>query len=304
MKIGFLIRTGGIFGSVREVVETGNVLASLGHDVTIFTDHGKDLGWLKNIVNWKPNTDIHDLDCLIFSDDPDEKYLEIFERANAKVKAYCMLGFDPAKVTDIFLTPVHDYLIKNYWALADGDWQFDYIKRFTKKYGPSIGGINQEQFRPVEREIKCDVVWTNDPRPRKDSETVATAIKGLSNRSYFKQGIKQNDLKKFLCEARVFADAHIRGGWCNPVAEAMACGVPVVCTETPCTSSFAINEVTCLTVAEGDSAGMRIAISRLLADRDFAKKLADNALQHISKFNYNIIAARLERAIKRKVRKC
>ena len=49
MTIGFLIRTGGIFGSVREVIENGNVLTDLGHDVTIYTDHGKDLGWLPNI---------------------------------------------------------------------------------------------------------------------------------------------------------------------------------------------------------------------------------------------------------------
>lgn len=301
MKIGFLIRTGGIFGSVREVVETGNILVSLGHEVTIFTDHGKDLGWLKNVVKWESNENIPKLDCLIFSDDPDEKYYEIFKGAKAKVKAYCMLGFNPDLVTDIFISPIHHELITNYWAIADSDWQLEYIKKFTKNYGPSIGGINLEQFRPVDRTKKADIVWSNDPRPRKDSATVREAIKGLSEISYFKRGILQNDLKKFICEGRIFVDAHLRGGWCNPVAEAMACGVPVVCTKTPCTSSFAINEKTCLTVPEKDSIAMRKAIDRLLANPEFAKQLAANALIHISKFSYDKVARKLEKAIRKRV---
>ena len=297
MKIGFLIRTGGIFGSVREVVENGNVLSSLGHDVTIFTDLGQDLGWIKNTVNWAKNTDIPELDCLIFADDPDVKYVAIFKAAKAKVKAYCMMGFPPELVRDMFLSPVHHDIICHYWPIADGDWQLEHISRFNTDCGPAIGGINLEQFRPVEREKKCDIVWSNDPRGRKDSKTVKEAITGLSQRSYFKQGIKQNDLKKFLCEGRVFVDGHLRGGWCNPVAEAMACGVPVVCTETPCTSAFAINGETCLTVPMGDSVKMRAAIDKLLAEPEYAAKLAANALKHISTFSYEIIGKRLEQAI-------
>ena len=301
MTIGFLIRTGGIFGSVREVIETGNVLVSLGHDVTIYTDHGKDLKWLTNVCKWESNEDIPPLDCLIFIDGPDEKYYSIFKTAKAKVKAFCMLGFDVEQVTDKFISDVHHELITNYWILADSDWQFEYIKQFTSNYGPSIGGINTTQFRPVVREKKFDVSWSNDPRPRKDSATVAKAIEGLSNKSYYRKQIKQNDLKKFLCDSRVFVDAHVRGGWCNPVAEAMACGVPVVCTDTPCNSSFAIDGYSCVKVKQGDHVAMRAGVVKLLNDQHYADYLSRNALELIRKFDYKIISKRLSDAIIEKV---
>lgn len=301
MTIGFLIRTGGIFGSVREVIENGNVLTDLGHDVTIYTDHGKDLGWLPNNCQWESNEKIKPLDCLIFIDDPDEKYYELFKRAEAKVKAYCMLGFDKSRINGQFVSPVHHELITNYWPLADSDWQLEIIRYFNPDCGPSIGGINTTQFKPVVRKKIFDVSWSNDPRPRKDSKTVATAIGKISNKSYYRKGIKQDDLKKFLCDSKVFVDGHIRGGWCNPVAEAMACGVPVVCTETPCNSSFAIDDFTCIRVKEGDSVGMRAGILKILSNEQYAKYLSGNALDLIRKFDYRIVGKRLSEAIIQRV---
>lgn len=300
MKIGFLIRVGGIFGSVREVIETGNVLTELGHEVSMFTDPNQPTNWLPNKLKWRLNSDIPEQDCLIFADMPDHKYYEIFKKAKAKVKAYCMMGFDANAES---ISNVHEEIFKNYWTIADSDWQLDYISRFNMDYGPSIGGVNLKQFHPEPVKKFWDVVWTGDPRKRKGSKTIIEAISGLTSASYWKKGILQDKLRSFICGGKVFVDGHTRGGHCNPVLEAMACGMPVVCTETPCNSAFAIHEETCLRVQIGDARAMRNAIDRLLKNPILAKQLSFNAFLKAQQFDYKIIGARFEKEIVNRINK-
>ena len=51
-------------------------------------------------------------------------------------------------------------------------------------------------------------------------------------------------------------------GWSNPTAEAMACGVPVACTEAG-TTDFAIDGETALVVGVGDHIALANAAERL-----------------------------------------
>jgi len=111
----------------------------------------------------------------------------------------------------------------------------------------------------------------------------------------------QMELSKFLNQGRIFVDGHSQGGWCNPVIEAMASGVPVVCTDIKCTRDFAINWETALTVAPGDSDGMRRRIDLLLQKPDLAEELRVNALKKVKEFDYKIIAPRLIEAIKKRL---
>jgi hypothetical protein len=76
MRIGWLICTGGMFGSVREVIENSNVLCDLGHDVTIYTPEGIDLGWLpyKGRFRVMQYAESDGLDCLIFANIPEEPF--------------------------------------------------------------------------------------------------------------------------------------------------------------------------------------------------------------------------------------
>ena len=61
------------------------------------------------------------------------------------------------------------------------------------------------------------------------------------------------------------------------IAEAAAMGLPMVVTETDSTRDFIVPGETCLAVQRGDVAGMRAAISRLLAEPDLRARLAHNA---------------------------
>lgn len=298
MKIGWMIRAGGIFGSVREAVETGNALMCLGHSFTMYTDEGKDLSWLPNALSWKNTHDaaVDDLDVLIWSDTPDNPYWQAFHRSPAKLKAFCVMGFDPIQcLPEMFLSPRHHELVTNFWTICDGPWQLPYIRRYTENCGPAIGAVNATMFRPVDVGPSADVIWSGDPRARKGGDLVKEAIRGLKSDSYSKKGIKQNDLAAFICKAPIFVDGHNRGGWCNPVLEAMACGRAVVCTDTHCNSDFAEHGYNCLKA--NTAQGLRDHIETLRADDELRKRLAANALQTARRWTYDAMAVRLEAAM-------
>lgn len=302
MRIGWIICTGGIFGSVREVIENSNVLVKLGHDVTIYTPDGVNQNWLPYLGKFAKLPDCIDagLDCLFFANIPEEPFFSTFEKADAKIKGFVQMGFPEhmlhSEPTE-FLTKKHQYMIDNYWALADGWWQVEYARKFQPNAGPSIGGINLKMFRPVESKKTHDIIWTGDRRQRKGGDTVLMATHGMTRIQYHGKSIPQMELSEYMNRGRVFVDGHLHGGWCNPVVEAMASGVPVVCTKIPCTSEFAIHEQTALVVNAHDHAAMRTEVLRLLKDHDLRETLRANALEHIRQFDYEIVGLRLEQAI-------
>lgn len=294
-----MIRVGGIFGSVRESIEIGNALMRRGHSFTMYTDEGRDLGWLPNTLSWKLTEDcIKDgLDCLFWSDTPDDRYYNAFQASDANVKSFCMMGMDPDLAEQSLGTGRLGSIIKENWIIADGAWQLPYISRYTDDYGPAVGGVNTKQFRPVDVPIEVDAVWSGDLRERKGGITVVNALKGLSKDSYSRKRIKQEDLAAFICKAPVFVDGHKRGGWGNPIMEAMACGRGVVCTDTHCTSDFAVHGVNCLKVPVGDAQGMRDAIELLRREPELLANISKEAIKTAQGYDYDRVVIPLESAI-------
>jgi len=300
VKIGWLIRVGGIFGSTRESIEIGNAFMRRGHSFTMYTDEARDLGWLPNTLSWKVTEDAakDDLDCLFWSDTPDDRYYNAFQASKAKVKSFCMMGMDPALAKESIGSGRLGSIIRENWIIADGAWQLPYISMFTDNFGPSMGGVNLKQFRPVDVPQAVDVVWSGDSRERKGGITVIAAIKGLNADSYFRKRVPQDQLSAFICKAPIFVDGHKRGGHCNPVLEAMACGRAVVCTDTPCNSDFAEHGYNCLKVPVGDHKAMRAAIEQLMAYPAVAAQLMENALSTAQDYDYDKVVIPLEEAIK------
>jgi glycosyltransferase involved in cell wall biosynthesis len=81
-------------------------------------------------------------------------------------------------------------------------------------------------------------------------------------------------------------------GWNNPAAEAMATGIPVVCTPAG-TTDFATDEVSALVVEPRDVDGFVQALRRILADPDLAASLRQAGIDHIGKFTWPHVAANL-----------
>lgn len=308
MDIAWLIRVGGIFGSVREAIEVGNALMRLGHTFTMYTDEGRDLGWLPNTLTWRHTRDLiadrHDV--LFWSDTPDDPYWEVFQWSQATIKAYCFMGFNPQdalkiqEITGKFISPRHHQLITDgTWILYDGAWQGDHLP--VADHGPAIGGINLDQFGPRDVPITADIVWSGDPRPRKGGDLIREALQGsgYTVATYFKKRIPQDQLAAFICSAPIFIDGHHRGGWCNPVMEAMACGSAIVCTDTPCNSDFTRHNENCLLV--NNAAEMRAAIDQLMIDPQLRDRLGTAAMATAREHTYDIVAARLHTAITKRV---
>ncbi len=81
-------------------------------------------------------------------------------------------------------------------------------------------------------------------------------------------------------------------GWNNPAAEAMACGVPLVCTEAG-TTDFASHRETAMVVEARRPDLLAAAILDLASDPDLAMKLRDGGLARIARFAWASTAAQL-----------
>jgi glycosyltransferase involved in cell wall biosynthesis len=74
-------------------------------------------------------------------------------------------------------------------------------------------------------------------------------------------------------------------GWANLAAEALACGVPLICTPHG-TLAFANHEITALVMREPTPGAIAAAITRLRTDSALARSLARNGRQVISRFSW------------------
>jgi hypothetical protein len=85
-------------------------------------------------------------------------------------------------------------------------------------------------------------------------------------------------------------------GWANLVAEAMASGVPVVCTPHG-TAAFAQHDETALVVLEPTPSALGAAVLRLRADRALSSRLAERARTGIEGYSWDSYARQLLRLI-------
>lgn len=296
MKIGFLISGVGVYGSVREIVENGNVWIELGHDVTIYNPESDRITWIpfKGKVKYENELKNDFNDVLILTTSPNDKYTKLLSDAKADKKVFCFMGFDP-KFNVFDLNPNLKFIIDNYWITADSYWQIEYMKPYAKNIIESqIGGINTEMFKPIyhKERNKLNIGWSGDLRKRKGGITLHNFFdeKKLKTETYFNKGITQDKMKDWFAGVDVFIDNHYSGGWCNPVAEAMACKIPVICSETECNSGFAIDNLTALKFAYNDMDGMYNHLVRLINNKKLRTQIAEQGYNYIQKFDYKIIA--------------
>ena len=92
-------------------------------------------------------------------------------------------------------------------------------------------------------------------------------------------------LPRFYREVDCVAMTEANAGWANLVAEAMASGVPVVCTPHG-TAAFARDEETALVVRSPTPASLSDRIRRLMTDSALCRRLAERAAETIAAYSW------------------
>ncbi|MDE6918033.1 MAG: glycosyltransferase [Lachnospiraceae bacterium] len=103
------------------------------------------------------------------------------------------------------------------------------------------------------------------------------AEKGLDGRISLPGNVE--DVAAHICKARIFTLTSNTEGMPNSIMEAMALGIPVIATDCPCGGAAALieNEVNGLLVPVGDAFALADAFRRIFEDKEFERKLRENA---------------------------
>ena len=121
---------------------------------------------------------------------------------------------------------------------------------------------------------------------------------GLEARVRFVGYVPQADLPALISGARLLAFPSLYEGFGFPVLEAMACGTPVVCSNTSSLPEVAGDAA--LLVDPTNARDLAHAISRVLEDGALAQELAQKGLRRANQFSWERCAAQslavLERA--------
>lgn len=322
LQIGWLSPVIGTFGAVREMIELSNTMVRNGVRVTIYHPGGGDCQWLPCAARVSSLEQVNRCSCdvLIGIVDWKTELYELLVSSNARHKAICLLGFTPTskmaetlkgpqKSEDKALAMMQDAMRRNYTFLADSSWQVDWFqKEVGYPSGPAFGGINLTMFNPTGKRVNeiPRIIYSNDPRDRKGTDTVRAAIEQIKQKaekeivfdSYWNRGLTQEQLVDFYRSGDVFLDGHRRAGWCNPVAEAVACQAVPVCTDIGAVRDFAIHEETALVVPVDDAEAMATAALRLLTDTGLRQRLARQGWQRIQRYSYEIVGKELERSLR------
>ena len=324
MKISFVEPHLKVYGGIRRIIELANRLTNRGHDVTIFHSDGSDCNWMKCSAKIKSYGEVlrEEHDVIIYND-PNPIDYNLVKKAKAKVKVFYVLGLYEKSLLKgvnpkIYLPWnkrmlfIKKSLQAPYLKLVNSTWLYYWLRdnmHIDSKL--LIGGVNTKRFHPVEVEKNAKefrILCSGGSRKHEGTETIFDAVEIAKKKNprvvldtYHGKGISQERMAEKYCSADIFVDGRWYGGWNNPVAEAMACKVPVVCTNIGGVKDFAFHEKTALLVPVNDPKTMASAILRLIRDERLRETLRENAYQHIKQFDWDKSAKRFEDIINSKL---
>jgi glycosyltransferase involved in cell wall biosynthesis len=135
--------------------------------------------------------------------------------------------------------------------------------------------------------LRCYILGTGRRRPELEGQIERSGLAGIVNLCGF-----QSDPWRFMRCADVFALPSRYEGFGNVLIEAMACGAPVVATDTDGARDIVQRGENGLLVPVGDANAMAGAIVALVRDRSLWSRLAANARRRAMDYDAAAVAAR------------
>ena len=156
-----------------------------------------------------------------------------------------------------------------------------------------IGGLAHKNPMPLIEAVR-DIGFEAELRLYGPAGDLPSAAADLvdSGRLKLLGPLSEPQLPGFYRDLDCVVHTRTHAGWANLAAEAMACGIPVVCTPHG-TLAFAEHEQTALVIQEPGAEAIRAAIDRLRRDPRLAGRLSDNARRRISGFSWERYTAEL-----------
>jgi glycosyltransferase involved in cell wall biosynthesis len=322
MNIAALLPHVEVFGGVRRYLELGNALARRGHRFVLFTPEGVPPAWLEFSGAVRPFSAIGE-ESFDFGLCSEYSILDAFDRLQAEARFFYFVLEGHKREKEVAGRP-YRFLGNSAGICRRMELNYGIVCRRAS------GGINPELFhpvdvpeaeRPAEGEFRV-LCYGRIHKRRKGVSRVIRAVEGLSNefprislvffdslvgqdrcdpRSLIKTRVPhefhldlpQDRMAWLFSRADVFVSAERRAGWSNTTAEAMACGLPVVCTPSG-TRDFAFNGRTALVVSKPYAFLLRRQVRKLIRDGALRRRLAGAGREKIMEFTWDLLAARLE----------
>ena len=323
MKIAALLPHVEVFGGVRRYLEIGNALVKKGHTFVLFTPQGEKPEWLEFSGIIRPFNALES-DHFEIGVASEYSILPYFERLKAQAKFFYFINERHKMNKEVARR--HYFFLGNSEGLCR---RFE--RKFGINCYRAPGGVNPEIFYPIKKTAGSSKTPGSDfkilcygriYRKRKGIRHVIKAVERLHRRfprleliffdslvgqarldprlllktrlpHEFYLNLPQSQMAWLFSQADLFVSAERRAGWANTAAEAMACGLPVICTASG-TLDFAFSGRTALVVPFAHPFFLRRAIKRLILDENLRSRLAQAGYEKIREFTWPALAARLE----------
>jgi glycosyltransferase involved in cell wall biosynthesis len=131
----------------------------------------------------------------------------------------------------------------------------------------SIKGVHHtlEALASLRTMHDFEFIICGDGQEREALEQLAEQL-GIGNRTSFRGSVSRADITQYFAAADVFVHGAVIEASGNVLLEAMACGLPIVCTDAGGPAEYVLDGVTGYVVPVGDPASMAARVAELLAD--------------------------------------